>query len=89
MNKHGAHPGSPRTIAICYFCGDWPACLYKDITEKHRDRVCENCVAKGIAVKNTAGIYVMNPELRAETAESPDSDSHSSYLRSGAPDSAA
>lgn len=66
----------PTTAAVCYFCGEWPACLYKNIGEKHSHRVCENCVAAGRVIKNADGIYVVNPdftppELPAEPAGSP------------------
>lgn len=73
----------------CMFCGRWPACLYRDINEKHGERVCEACLEEGTVIKGEDGVYVMNPERLAATEESPDSDTRSSSQRSGARGSAA
>ena len=78
-----------RKSATCYFCGRWPACLYKDINEKHGPRVCEMCVAEGSVIKGEDGVYVTNPEPPADPAESPESGSRSSTLATDEPDSAA
>lgn len=80
-----SRPGTKT--ASCFFCGGWPACLYKNLEEKHSHRVCETCVENKTVVK-IDGIYVMNPEQPAATAESPDSGSRSSSEHGGAPGSA-
>lgn len=54
----------------CYFCGEWPACLYKDSRMKHGPRVCEVCVENGLVIRQEDGVYVMNPALTAEPEES-------------------
>ena len=82
-------PRTTQSGIVCYFCGRWPAALYRVLEEKHGPRVCEFCVEEGSVVKIN-GVYVINPELPAATVESPDSGTHtSSSQRSGAPDSAA
>lgn len=82
-------PRASTTGKTCVFCGRWPATLYRDITEKHRDRVCEFCVEDGLVVKGEDGIYVTNPARLAAAEGSPDSDTRSSTGDAGAPDSAA
>ena len=88
MQRGGTNTSGPGPRSFCYFCGRWPAALYKNLEEKHSHRVCEVCVADGVVIK-VDGVYVTNPERLAEPAESPDSDSRSSSSRSGAPGSAA
>lgn len=77
------------TSATCYFCGRWPATLYRDITEKHRARVCEFCVEEGRVIKGEDGVYVMNPEPLADPEGSPESGTRSSSADEGASDPAA
>lgn len=57
----------PNTSSVCYFCAGWPACLYKDINEKHSHRVCETCVEIGRVVRNANGVYIKNPDYVAPT----------------------
>ena len=89
MAARSVSSAEKRRSNTCYFCGRWPATLYKDITEKHSHRVCEFCVEEGRVVKGEDGIYITNPEPPADPEGSPDSGSRSSSPATDAPDSAA
>lgn len=65
MSGRSAGVKTPHTSATCHFCGEWPATLYVNLSEKHGKRVCETCVENGTVIRSENGVYVVNPELTA------------------------